>query len=75
MRKKAATNYIPSSKRKEIKEYLSGVSIWLPQSPHLPTSTQKDALKPHKIDRKALLRELAHWHHTQQTDLVQDMLK
>ena len=75
MRKETAANYIPPNKRKEIKDYLSGVSIWLPQSPYSPTSTQKDALKPHKIDREALLKERAHWHDKQQTHLVQDMLK
>lgn len=30
MQKDLAPNYIPPQKRKEIKEYLSGTTLWLP---------------------------------------------
>jgi hypothetical protein len=37
MRKDTAANYIPPVKRKEMKEYLSGSSLWLPKLTEAPT--------------------------------------
>ena len=50
MRKDLAPNYIPPHKRKEMKDYLSGSSLWLPKDAASGNTTNKDLLRTHQID-------------------------